>query len=191
MTVDTVVSLERGAAASGPVEKLFAADVSLCYQCKRCTAGCPAVEFMDIKPHQLVRLVRMGAADRPVSGEAIWNCVGCYACTTRCPQKVPVAEIIYSLKSQALKQGRTPKRAPVPSFLNAFASTVGRYGRSQEAHMLLQYYLTTDPGGAIKERSTAIKLLRQGRLPLLPHRVRGWKAVTRMLRRGRRSGGDA
>ena len=190
MSVDTLTRSAQDTAASRPIEELFGADVALCYQCKRCTAGCPAVDFMDIRPHQLVRLVRLGAAGLAVSSEAIWNCVGCYACTTRCPQSVPITELIYSLKSQALKQGKAPKGVRIPAFLRAFAGTVERYGRNQETHMLVQYYLTSDPGTAFKERFTALKLLRQGRLPLLPHRVRGWKKVKKALRRGR-SGGKA
>lgn len=188
MTLGAMPLLEGVAAADREIEELFGADVALCYQCKRCTSGCPAVDFMELRPHQIVRLVRLGAADRPMSSEAIWNCVGCFACTARCPQKVPVTELIYALKSRALKQGKAPRGAHVPAFLRAFAGTVGRYGRSQETHMLAQYYLTTDPKTAMKERSTAMKLFRQGRLPLLPHRVRGWKVVKRALRRARRGG---
>ena len=189
MSVDTASRAGTGTAVIREIEDRLGAEVSLCYQCKRCTAGCPAADFMDLRPHQLVRLVRLGAAARAIAGEAIWNCVGCYACTTRCPQNVPITELIYSLKNQALKQGKTPRGARIPAFLKAFASTVQRYGRSQEAHMLVQYYVTTDPGTAMKETSTAMKLLRQGRLPLLPHRVRGWKAVKKVLRKAARGGG--
>ena len=190
MTVDTTSMFQTGTVAR-EIEDRFGAEVALCYQCKRCTSGCPAVDFMELRPHQLVRLVRLGAADRSISTEAIWNCVGCYACTARCPQNVPITELIYSLKSLAMKEGKVPKGVRVPSFLRAFAGTVERHGRNQETQMLVQYYLTTDPKTAVKETPTAIKLFRQGRLPLLPHRVRGWKAVKRVLRRVRRGGGEA
>ena len=190
MTVDTASMFQTGTVAR-EIEDRFGAEVALCYQCKRCTSGCPAVDFMEFRPHQLVRLVRLGAADRSISTEAIWNCVGCYACTARCPQDVPITELIYSLKGLAMKEGKVPKGVRVPAFLKAFAGTVERHGRNQETQMLVQYYLTTDPKTAVKETPTAIKLFRQGRLPLLPHRVRGWKAVKRVLRRVRRGGGEA
>ena len=188
MSVGTALVFETGTAAAREIEDRFGAEVALCYQCKRCTAGCPAVDFMELRPHQLVRLVRLSAADRSISSEAIWNCVGCYACTARCPQNVPVTELIYSLKNLALREGKTPARDRVPAFLRAFASTVGRNGRNQETQMLVQYFLTTDPRAALKETPTALKLLRQGRLPFWGHRVRGWNAVKNVLRKARRGG---
>ena len=185
MSVDTASILRTGTGGR-EIEDRFGAEVSLCYQCKRCTAGCPVADSMEFKPHQLVRLVRLGAIDRSISTEAIWNCVGCYTCTARCPQNVPVTELIYSLKNMALREGKTPGRARVPAFLNAFAGTVERLGRDSEVELLVRYFLSTDPRAALSQASTGIKLMRQGRLPLWGHRVRGWKAVKRVLREARR-----
>ena len=191
MSVGTALMFETSTVAAREIEGRFGAEVALCYQCKRCTAGCPAVDFMELRPHQLVRLVRLGAADRSISSEAIWNCVGCYTCTARCPQNVPVAELVYSLKNLALREGKTPRRAPVPAFLRAFGSTVERHGRSREAEMLARYFLSTDPRAALKQAPVGLKLMRQGRLPLWGHGVRGWKAVKRALGKARRGGGEA
>jgi len=191
MSVGSAFVVETGTAAAREIEDRFGAEVALCYQCKRCTAGCPVVDSMEFRPHQMVRLVRLGAVDRPVASDAIWNCVGCYACTTRCPQNVPVTELIYSLKNAALREGKTPKRAPVPAFLNAFADTVKRHGRDNELEMLVRYFLSTDPRAALSQASTGMTLMRQGRLPLWGHRVRGWKAIKGLLRKARRKAGEA
>ena len=33
--------------------------ISSCYQCERCTNACPVAQFMDIKPHQVIRYVQL------------------------------------------------------------------------------------------------------------------------------------
>jgi len=189
MAVGTTSLLGSATGAAREIEERFGAEVALCYQCKRCTSGCPAADSMEFGPHQIVRMVRLGAADRPIGGEAIWNCVGCYTCTTRCPQSVPITEMVYSLKGMAIREGRTAGRAPVPAFLKAFASTVERHGRDSEFEMLVRYFLSTNPRAAIAQAPIGMTLFRQGRLPLLPHRVRGWKALKSALRKARRRGG--
>lgn len=190
MTVAAIPLLQPPSATVGEIEGRYGAQLALCYQCKKCTAGCPVADAMDIRPHQLVRLARLGAAERLLTSEAIWTCVGCYTCTARCPQAVPVTELIYSLKGLALKRGMTPRKAAVPAFLRAFEETVGRYGRNRELPMLTRYFLSTDPRAALREMSTGLKLFRQGRLPLLGERFRGKSRVRAMLRRARRPEGS-
>ena len=42
------------------VEKLAHTQVNDCYQCGKCTAGCPRGDVMDIGPTRLIRLVQTG-----------------------------------------------------------------------------------------------------------------------------------
>lgn len=189
MVVEIVPALGlAGDAAAQGIEGRYGPQLALCYQCKRCTAGCPVADLMDYRPHQIMRLVRLGAVDRALSSDAIWACVGCYACTTRCPQGVPVTEMMYALKSEALRRGLTPANATVPAFVRSFAATVERHGRNRETEMLARYYLSTGPLEALKEARVGLTLLRQGRLPLLGHRTRGWGKARQMLRRAKTRG---
>lgn len=184
---ETLISQQPTAAKE--IECLYGAQVSLCYQCKRCTSGCPVADEMDLRPHQLVRTVQLGAADSLLASGAIWSCVGCYLCSTRCPQQVPVVEMIYSLKGLALRRGVLPRRASTPAFIRAFASSVERYGRSREVYMLARYFLATDPRKAMKQAPAGLRLFLQGRMPLWGGGFRGRKQVRAMLRGVRRSGG--
>ena len=182
---DTVLSQQPTAEAQ-EFQGRYGAQVTLCYQCKKCTAGCPLADVMDIRPHQVVRLAQLGATERLLNSQAIWTCVGCYTCTARCPQGVPVAEMMYTLKGLAMKRGTTTKGAAVPSFIRAFASTVGRHGRNRELLMISRFFLSTNPVGALREAQMGLKLFRQGRLPVLGERRSGGKAVRAMLKRARR-----
>ena len=51
----------RFAAAADPLAHIAVQD---CYQCGKCTAGCPVAERMDVLPNQIVRLVQLGAGGR-------------------------------------------------------------------------------------------------------------------------------
>ncbi len=68
-----------------------ATSVENCYQCGKCTAGCPAADAMDFMPNQVLRLVQADEIDRVMRSRAIWLCVSCLTCTTRCPQSVDCA----------------------------------------------------------------------------------------------------
>ena len=37
------------------IQSLTAENVMLCYQCKKCTLGCPSAYTMRMKPHELMR----------------------------------------------------------------------------------------------------------------------------------------
>ena len=188
MTVGAISQAQPPAIAAQEIDSRYGPQVGLCYQCKRCTSGCPLADVMDFRPHQMVRLARLGATERLLTSEAIWTCVGCYLCTARCPQGVPVAELVYALKGFALRRGLTPKKAPLPAFLRAFEGTVERYGRNHELTMLRRYFLSTDPMVALRKGPMGLKLFRQGRLPLRGEKVRGRRKVRAMLRRARRLG---
>ncbi len=187
MTVQAIPLLQPPSATVDEIEGRYGAQLALCYQCKKCTAGCPVADAMDIRPHQLVRLARLGAAERLLTSGAIWACVGCYTCTARCPQGVPITEMIYSLKGLALKRGMTPRKAAVPAFLKAFAYMVEHNGRNSELPMMARYFLSTDPREALRQAPMGLKLLLQGRLPLRGEKIRGRKAVRDILRRARDS----
>ena len=189
MVVDSIRVNQAGSQAARSIEDTFGARVALCYQCKRCTAGCPVADSMDLRPHQIVRMVQLGATDRALASDAIWTCVGCYTCTARCPQEVPVTDIIYSMKSQAMRHDLPSNHPTVPAFVNAFTGVVERHGRSREPEMLARYYLSTGPRAALEHFSMGLKLIRQGRLPLLGHRLPGWKSMRSILQKTRRTGG--
>ena len=78
-----------------------------CIQCGMCTSGCPVAEFL--KPHQIVKMVMLGLKDQLINCKEIWLCTTCFTCSERCPQEVDPANIIFSLKNMAAKQGIIPE----------------------------------------------------------------------------------
>lgn len=88
------------------IARISGEDFSLCYQCGNCTAGCPAAFAMDVPPHQVVRLLQIGQEERLLSSHAMWVCVSCLQCYSRCPKGVDVSKIMEALRQVTLRRGR-------------------------------------------------------------------------------------
>ncbi|MFX0162862.1 MAG: 4Fe-4S dicluster domain-containing protein [Candidatus Hodarchaeota archaeon] len=96
-------------------------DPLACYQCNKCTSGCPiALVRQDFRPHLIVQQTRMGLKDVLIKEEAIWYCCQCLKCVARCPQKVAPYEIIFALRILAAEAGYLPKN--IAKLLQAFWS---------------------------------------------------------------------
>jgi heterodisulfide reductase subunit C len=111
-----------------------------CYQCGKCTAGCPRSAHMDKTPNQLIRLLQLGQVDAALGSNAIWQCVSCETCTARCPKNVDCAAIMDALRQVSFERGMTSKQqAAVVLFQKAFLDSVRRNGRVHEVEMIAQY----------------------------------------------------
>ncbi|HET7375856.1 MAG TPA: 4Fe-4S dicluster domain-containing protein, partial [Anaerolineae bacterium] len=69
-------------------------NVYLCYQCVKCTSGCPLAEYFDLAPNQVMRAAQLGMDERALTAKTPWLCASCQTCTTRCPQGVDVAKVM-------------------------------------------------------------------------------------------------
>jgi len=87
------------------VEKVAGQKLLACYQCGKCSAGCPMAAYMDVLPSQIIRLAQLGMQERLMASNAIWICVSCMTCNSRCPKDIRIAEIIEALRGMALNSG--------------------------------------------------------------------------------------
>jgi heterodisulfide reductase subunit C len=90
------------------VEKLSGQNLKACYQCGKCSAGCPVVSRMDILPNQIIRFAQLGLKEDLLESEAIWICASCMTCNVRCPKGINIAEVIEVLR-QILLRGRADR----------------------------------------------------------------------------------
>jgi heterodisulfide reductase subunit C2 len=115
-------------------------NVADCYQCGKCSAGCPMAEHADLLPNQLVRLVQMGRIDRALRCEAIWKCVSCMTCSTRCPKSVDCAGVMDMLRQVAVERGVTSdERRRTVLFQQAFLDNIRRNGRLCEVELIATF----------------------------------------------------
>lgn len=156
-------------------------DVRACYQCGRCSAGCPVAPFMDILPMEMVRLSAYGQEALLLSCRTIWICASCQTCTTRCPNDIDIAAVSDLLRERVLSTGRTPSERRVAAFHRSFLRSVRRWGRTYELGMLGAYKFRS--GDLFGDLKLGAAMLRRGKLHLLPRRIRGRRAIKAMFRK--------
>jgi heterodisulfide reductase subunit C len=84
-------------------------ELAACFACSTCTAACPIANQWLYKPHQLVRMIILGMRNEVLSSKEIWECLTCFLCQERCPQKVRVTDIIFDCKNLAAEEGWVPE----------------------------------------------------------------------------------
>lgn len=77
--------------------------ISDCYQCGRCTAGCPFAGFMDAPPNQIIRFMQLGFKDDVLKSDGPWFCAACLVCQTRCPRGVDIPRLMEAVRTLHLR----------------------------------------------------------------------------------------
>ena len=100
------------------IQEELGENVYLCYQCVKCTSGCPVGEFFDWQPNQIMRALQLGQEDIALESQTPWLCAACQTCSTRCPQELDIAGIMDFLTREAREQGYEPQVPEVDQFNN-------------------------------------------------------------------------
>jgi heterodisulfide reductase subunit C len=148
------------------VERRSGTRVSACFQCHKCSTGCPVGRDMDVLSSQIMRLIHLGAETATLTSRAIWLCASCEACTTRCPMEIDIAAVMDTLRMMAVERGLT--YAYGKQFNQAFLDSVRRHGRAFELETMLSYKLKS--GSIFTDMDKAPQMFAKGKLALLPKR---------------------
>lgn len=161
------------------MEKAEVLSVHECFQCQKCSTGCPVVSYMDYKPHQVMHMLNLGQIAPLLSSRSIWVCASCYTCTTRCPNEIDVAGTIDALRRRAAVEKVRPAEARVPIFHQAFLGSIRAYGRVHELSMMAHYKRTTRT--YLDDMRLGWRMFVRGKLRLLPSFVRKRKEMARLF----------
>lgn len=147
---------------------------SLCYQCSKCSAGCPVSDEMDLLPHQIIHALSLGMEAEMLKTKTIWLCAGCYTCAVRCPNDIDITSVMDDLRAKAVKQGVPSPLPDVKKLHQTFINDISRRGRIHEVRLMAEYNIKK--GRLFDNFALGPKMFFKGRLPLLPPKaVKGFK----------------
>jgi heterodisulfide reductase subunit C len=164
------------------VETRSGQDLSLCYQCVNCTAGCPYTFAYDIPVSRIMRLLQTGRKQEVLESRSIWLCATCQSCTTRCPNNIDVAGIMDHLRHMAREEGYATERS-VKFFSDQFLKSVERFGRVFEMGLMASYVMGT--GKFWTDMDIAPTALSKGKVHLKPTQIQGRDKVEKIFKRYR------
>lgn len=162
------------------VERESGQNMSLCYQCGKCTAGCPYTTFYDYPVSQMMRLVQAGQRETALSARSLWLCATCESCTTRCPNNIDVARVMDVLRHMARREGHAPEPR-VKVFWDSFLESVEKHGRVFEVGLMAKYMAKT--GLVATDADLGMDMLPKGKLSFRPHPIVGKKSVAEIFKK--------
>jgi len=156
--------------------------MSHCYQCGKCSAGCPVAFKMDYLPNQIIRMVQLGLEEQVLSSRTIWLCASCLTCTVRCPRKIDVAEIMDYLRRRAYKKGILPQgEIGIPLFNKIFLKNIELFGRLYEMGLIGMFNMLS--GEFFKDLALAPKMFFKRKIGILPPKVNNIKEVREIFKK--------
>jgi heterodisulfide reductase subunit C len=165
------------------VSELSGEDIYSCYQCGKCTAGCPVAPEMSHTPNQIIRLIQLGLKEEVLASLTIWLCASCETCTTRCPKEVDIAKIMDTMRIMSVKEGYACKEPTVLKFNETFLNSIKNNGRLQETRLAIAYNLKTKQ--FFKDMGLGQKLFLKGKMSFLGNKIQGKEAIQAIFERSK------
>jgi len=139
--------------------------VQNCYQCQKCSAGCPVNFAMDILPNQMFRHIQYNNRDKVLSSKTIWLCASCHTCSVRCPNSIDIAKVMDTLRELSARSGMAPGEKKISLFHKFFLGLTKYTGRTWEPGMGMYVMQTGGLGGMM---GWTMKMFLKGKISLLP-----------------------
>ena len=156
-----------------------------CIQCGTCGGSCPSGADMDSTPRRLFAMIEADMEDEVLRSNTPWYCVSCYYCTVRCPQEIPITDLMYTLKRMAIAHGHTHKDNHV-HWSDSFIGMVEHYGRAFELGLMTRFSLMYRPLDMVKKSGLGFNMLTRGRLSPLPESIRNMPQLKAILEEAKR-----
>ncbi len=173
--------------SAGPFE------AAACFQCRKCTNGCPVTFAMDLYPDEVIRMTILGQRETVLGCETIWVCAACETCTTRCPNDVKIAELMDCLKEMAVQEGVPSRQPQILRLHETFLNNIEKWGRLYETTLLPAYWLRS---GELRQKwktgiwryeiNVGLQMLAKGRFPLFPKPVKAKREIRKILAKRRK-----
>ncbi len=161
------------------VNEISEQNIQLCYHCHKCTAGCPVVADMEYGPDRVLHMIQLGEKKQLLESHDIWLCASCETCGTRCPNEIEISRVMDALRQMALSEAAPIAEPNATKFHRLFLFVVQNMGRMHEASLLATYKIITL--NLIADMDSGAKMFIKGKVPLMPHPIKGRQEVKRIF----------
>lgn len=151
-----------------------------CYQCGKCSAGCPLSDGMDLMPREVIRYLQLGMIDQVLEAKTPWICAQCVVCSSRCPQSVDICSVMRAVRLASKHAGKRP----VPEadiFDDEFIANVKAHGVSNEQYLAAAYNLKS--GHLMQDMGNATRMLKRKMVGVAMHNTEGRRDVAALIDR--------
>jgi len=160
-------------------KKLSNIDLYNCYQCGKCTAGCPVAGFMDKTPNQIIRFIQLNQPEIVLNSKTPYICASCNTCSARCPKDIDIARVMETIRILGVKKGIKPKVKGAAEFNKLFLKYVKTEGRSYELGMTAEFNIRT--GQFLKDAALGAEMFMKRKISLLPEGVKNKKRIKKIF----------
>ena len=154
-------------------------NAATCYQCGKCSAGCPMASESALRPHAIMRLVIQDRREQALTDESIWLCLTCETCSARCPNDCDPARVIDAVRELSIEAGAADMPRTISAFHKAFLEQIRGNGRLHEFGMVMEYKLRS--GDLMKDVTNAPGMLSRGKLSFRAERIEGVDEMKRIF----------
>ena len=151
-----------------------------CYQCGKCTAGCPLADCMDLMPREVIRYLQLGAIDVVLDAKTPWICAQCDVCSSRCPQNVDICSTMRAVRLASKHAGKRPL-PEADIFDDEFIANVKAHGVSNEQYLAAAYNIKS--GHLMQDMGNATRMLKRRMVGVAMHNTKGRANVAALVDR--------
>ena len=170
---------ERRRTLAGEILEATGINAATCYQCGKCSAGCPMASESALRPHAIMRLVMQDRRERALTDESIWLCLTCETCSARCPNDCDPACVIDAVRELSIETSVADIPRTISAFHKAFLEQIRSNGRLHEFGMVMDYKLRS--GELMKDVTSAPGMLTRGKLSFRAERIEAVDEIKRIF----------
>lgn len=167
------------------IERNVEVKAQKCYQCGKCTAGCPVAGDMDIPPSMIMRLLQTGSSvndEKVLRSYTIWLCLTCEMCLSRCPMEIDIPSMMDFLRQKSLREKKANRKASnIIAFHRSFLNSIKFTGKLFELGLILDYKRQTLK--LTQDISLAPRMISRGKLHFIPEIIKGQSHLARIFKK--------
>lgn len=171
------------------VQERSGQNIKTCYQCLKCSVGCPVFPYMEFKTNSVIRLIQYGEREKVLRSSSIWLCVSCMTCGVRCPNEIDMSAVMDTLREMSIEDNYAYEADRRVVILHEeFVRSVKMWGRLHEVTFFIPYMVRSLD--LFSNMGTALALMPRGKFPMIPKQIEGIEEIRQLFDRAYKTKGQ-